>query len=283
MDPRKLIGTWVLTVLLAATFAMAGFAKLSGVEQMVHEFHRFGYPDWFRLLIGAGEMFSAVFLFVPRAARLGAGLLIVIMLGAISTHLRFEEYSAALAPVILGVMLAVLFVLRQPANAIKKLPTTDVYKLTAKLLDGKEIDLAQYKGEVLLVVNTASQCGFTGQYQGLEKLHKQFADKGLRVVGFPCNQFGKQEHGDSSEIGAFCQKNYGVGFQMFEKIDVNGNNAHPLYKYLTSAAPGIFGTKNIKWNFTKFLVGRDGKVFKRYAPNLEPKDLVGDIEALLKA
>ena len=157
----------------------------------------------------------------------------------------------------------------------------DVYEFTAKSLDGKDINLGQYKGDVILIVNTASQCGFTGQYDGLEKLHKEYAAKGLKVLGFPCNQFGAQEPGDSSEIGAFCQKNYGVDFQMFEKVDVNGADAHPLYKYLTSSAPGVLGTENIKWNFTKFLVGRDGKVFKRYAPQVEPKDMGKDIEELL--
>lgn len=157
----------------------------------------------------------------------------------------------------------------------------DVYEFTAKSLDGKDINLGQYKGDVILIVNTASQCGFTGQYDGLEKLHKEYAAKGLKVLGFPCNQFGAQEPGDSSEIGAFCQKNYGVDFQMFEKVDVNGADAHPLYKYLTSSAPGVLGTENIKWNFTKFLVGRDGKVFKRYAPQVEPKDMGKDIEQLL--
>lgn len=157
----------------------------------------------------------------------------------------------------------------------------DVYEFTAKSLDGKDIDMAQYKGDVLLIVNTASQCGFTGQYAGLEQLHKDYASKGLKVLGFPCNQFGAQEPGSASEIGTFCQKNYGVDFQMFEKIDVNGKDAHPLYKYLTSSAPGVLGTENIKWNFTKFLVGRDGKVFKRYAPQVEPKDMNKDIEELL--
>lgn len=160
--------------------------------------------------------------------------------------------------------------------------TADIYEFTAKSLDGKDVDLAQYKGDVLLIVNTASHCGFTPQYEGLEQLHKDFAAKGLRVLGFPCNQFGAQEPGGASEIGAFCQKNYGVDFQMFEKVDVNGKDAHPLYKYLTASAPGVLGTENIKWNFTKFLVGRDGKVLKRYAPNVEPKDMSKDIEQLLQ-
>ena len=160
--------------------------------------------------------------------------------------------------------------------------TANVYEFDAKSLDGKDISLGQYKGDVLLIVNTASQCGFTPQYAGLEDLHKKFAEQGLRVLGFPCNQFGAQEPGAAPEIGSFCQKNYGVDFQMFDKVDVNGNDAHPLYKYLTSSAPGVLGTENIKWNFTKFLVDREGKVFKRYAPNVEPKDMSKDIEQLLK-
>lgn len=160
--------------------------------------------------------------------------------------------------------------------------TANVYEFDARSLDGKDINLGQYKGDVLLIVNTASQCGFTPQYAGLEDLHKKFAEKGLRVLGFPCNQFGAQEPGAAPEIGAFCQKNYGVDFQMFDKVDVNGKDAHPLYKYLTSSAPGVLGTENIKWNFTKFLVDREGKVFKRYAPNVEPKDMSKDIEQLLQ-
>lgn len=160
--------------------------------------------------------------------------------------------------------------------------TANVYEFDAKSLDGKDINFGQYKGDVLLIVNTASQCGFTPQYAGLEDLHKKFAEKGLRVLGFPCNQFGAQEPGAAPEIGSFCQKNYGVDFQMFDKVEVNGKDAHPLYKYLTSSAPGVLGTENIKWNFTKFLVDRQGKVFKRYAPNVEPKDMSKDIEQLLK-
>ncbi len=157
-----------------------------------------------------------------------------------------------------------------------------IYDFQAKSLDGKELSLSKYKGDVVLIVNTASECGFTPQYKGLEELNKTYADKGLKVLGFPCDQFGHQEPGDSSQIGAFCQKNYGVDFQMFEKIDVNGENAHPLYKYLTSSAPGIMGTEAIKWNFTKFLVDRQGKVVKRYASNVEPKDIVSDIEKQLE-
>lgn len=156
-----------------------------------------------------------------------------------------------------------------------------VYEYTAKALDGKEIKLDQYKGNVMLIVNTASKCGFTSQFAGLEKLHEEYANRGLSLLGFPCNQFGAQEPGDSTEIGAFCQKNYGVDFQMFDKIDVNGENAHPLYKYLTEKVPGLLGLKDIKWNFTKFLVDREGNVVKRYAPNVEPADITADIEKLL--
>lgn len=156
-----------------------------------------------------------------------------------------------------------------------------IYDFRVKALDGKDIDLSSYKGEVMLIVNTASKCGFTKQYAGLEDLHKKYEPKGLKVLGFPCNQFGGQEPGDSSEIATFCQKNYGVDFQMFEKIDVNGKNAHPLYKYLTSTAPGALGTEAIKWNFTKFLVDRKGNIIKRYAPDVKPEDISGDIEKQL--
>ena len=156
-----------------------------------------------------------------------------------------------------------------------------VYDFKAKALDGKEIALDHYKGDVLLIVNTASKCGFTPQYKGLQELYSKYKDRGFEVLGFPCNQFGEQEPGDSSEIHNFCQKNYGVEFQMFEKIDVNGKNAHPLYKFLTEEKPGALGTEAIKWNFTKFLVDKDGKVVKRYAPNVKPEDLEKDIEKQL--
>lgn len=156
-----------------------------------------------------------------------------------------------------------------------------VYQFKADSLEGKEIPLSDYKGDVLLIVNTASKCGFTPQYEGLEKLHEKFKDRGLRVLGFPCNQFGAQEPGDESEIGSFCRKNYGVEFQMFKKIDVNGKNAHPLYKFLTQEAPGALHTEAIKWNFTKFLVDREGRVVKRFAPNVTPDKLEPEIEKLL--
>ena len=154
----------------------------------------------------------------------------------------------------------------------------DLYGFSARTLAGKELELKQYRGKVVLVVNTASQCGMTPQYAGLEALHRKFEAKGLAVLGFPCNQFGNQEPGGADEIASFCQKNYGVSFQMFDKIEVNGGNAHPLYQWLRREAPGVLGSEAIKWNFTKFLVGRDGKVVKRFAPQTEPKSLEADIE-----
>jgi len=156
-----------------------------------------------------------------------------------------------------------------------------VYDFKADSLTGKNIDLAQYRGKVLMIVNTASKCGFTPQYEGLEKVYDQFKDKGVEVLGFPCNQFGSQEPGSADEIGAFCQKNYGVNFPMFAKIDVNGSDAHPLYQYLKSEGRGILGSEAIKWNFTKFLIKKDGTVYKRYAPTTKPEEMVGDIEKLL--
>lgn len=157
----------------------------------------------------------------------------------------------------------------------------NTHDFSVERLNGETLGLDQYRGKVLLIVNTASKCGFTPQYQGLEELYRQFKDKGVEVLGFPCNQFGAQEPGSADEIGAFCEKNYGVTFPMFAKIDVNGEEAHPLFKYLKQAAPGLMGTEAIKWNFTKFLVKKDGSVYKRYAPQTEPKELVADIEALL--
>ena len=158
---------------------------------------------------------------------------------------------------------------------------SDVYAFEADSLTGQRVPLSQYKGKVLLIVNTASQCGFTPQYAGLEAVYKRLHDKGLEVLGFPCNQFGKQEPGGADEIGAFCEKNYGVSFPMFDKIDVNGANAHPLYKWLTAEKPGVLGIGAIKWNFTKFLLRRDGTVYKRYAPLTKPEEIASDIETLL--
>ena len=157
--------------------------------------------------------------------------------------------------------------------------TTFDYK--ADDISGAPVDLSQYKGKVLLIVNTASKCGFTPQYKGLEQVYEQFKDKGAVVLGFPCNQFGAQEPEGEAEIGAFCEKNFGVTFPLFAKVDVNGGGAHPLFQHLKKSAPGLLGTEAIKWNFTKFLVKKDGTVFKRYAPSTAPQELVADIEKLL--
>jgi len=152
------------------------------------------------------------------------------------------------------------------------------FKATA--IDGSETDLATYEGQVVLVVNTASQCGLTGQYAGLQELHDSYADQGFTVLGFPCNQFGDQEPGDEEEIGAFCERNYGVTFPMFAKVDVNGDDAHPVFEWLKDEKSGLLGGK-IKWNFTKFLVGRDGQVLERFSPTTEPAKLTGSIESAL--
>jgi glutathione peroxidase len=160
---------------------------------------------------------------------------------------------------------------------------SDLYDFSAKTLDGKTLGLDTYRGKVVLAVNTASECGFTPQYAGLEAISRKYRAQGLEVLGFPCNQFGGQEPGDATQISTFCEKSYGVTFQMFDKIDVNGPDAHPLYKWLTHVAPGILGTEAIKWNFTKFLLGRDGKVFSRYATATKPEAIEGDIERLLAA
>ena len=156
-----------------------------------------------------------------------------------------------------------------------------VYDFQAPSISGKNIALSDFKGSVMLIVNTASKCGFTPQFGGLEALHQTYAAKGLVVVGFPCNQFGSQDPGADAEIAEFCRVNYGVSFPMMGKVDVNGPAAHPLYKWLSAEAPGLLGSKAIKWNFTKFLVGQDGRVIKRYAPLDKPADLAADIEAAL--
>lgn len=158
---------------------------------------------------------------------------------------------------------------------------TTVYDFEAQRIDGQPVALGAYRGQVLLIVNTASQCGFTPQFAGLEALHQQYAKQGLIVLGFPSNQFGSQDPGSNEEIGAFCTKNYGVSFPMMEKIDVNGAHAEPLYRWLTKEKPGLLGSTAIKWNFTKFLVGRDGQVLKRYAPLDKPASLAQDIEKAL--
>jgi glutathione peroxidase len=160
---------------------------------------------------------------------------------------------------------------------------TTVYDFSAKTIDGKSRKLSDYKGKVLLVVNTASKCGFTPQYKGLEALYEKYKSKGLVVLGFPSNQFGQQEPGPDDEIAEFCEMNFGVTFPLFSKVDVNGDAAHPLFKYLTSTKKGLLGSEAIKWNFTKFLIGRDGNVVERYAPTTKPEDLEGDIERVLGA
>jgi glutathione peroxidase len=156
-----------------------------------------------------------------------------------------------------------------------------IYQFSALDINHNEVQLSEYKGKVLLIVNVASQCGFTPQYKGLEKLYKEFQGK-VAVLGFPCNQFGKQEPGDEEEIKTFCSLNYEVTFPMFSKIDVNGEQTHPLYEYLKNQKKGLLGTEAIKWNFTKFLIDQNGKVLKRYAPTDTPESIKKDIEDLLK-
>jgi len=156
-----------------------------------------------------------------------------------------------------------------------------IYDFEAQQIGGQSVPLAQFRGKPMLIVNTASACGFTPQFAGLEELHKRYADRGLVVLGFPCNQFGAQDPGSNEEIASFCQVNYGVSFPMMAKVDVNGPQAHPLYRWLTAEAPGLLGSKAIKWNFTKFLVGKDGSVLKRYAPQDAPEKLAKDVEASL--
>jgi len=158
---------------------------------------------------------------------------------------------------------------------------TSVYDFTARDIDGKERSLSEFRGKLLLIVNVASQCGFTPQYKGLEALHRKYAEKGVEVLGFPCNQFGKQEPGDAEEIKSFCSLTYDVTFPVFAKIDVNGAQAHPLYQYLEREKRGFLGSKNIKWNFTKFLVGRNGQVLGRFAPTFTPEQLDGVIAKAL--
>lgn len=156
-----------------------------------------------------------------------------------------------------------------------------VTDLTVRAADGSDVALSDYAGQVLLIVNTASKCGFTPQYEGLEVLHRRFAGRGFEVLAFPCNQFGAQEPGDAAEIASFCSLTYDVTFPVFAKVDVNGQDAAPIFQHLKKAQKGVLGTEAIKWNFTKFLVNRDGEVVERYAPSTKPEDLVRDIEGLL--
>jgi glutathione peroxidase len=157
-----------------------------------------------------------------------------------------------------------------------------IYEFEAITLRGKEESLSKYKDKVILVVNTASKCGFTPQYKGLQEVYDKFKDQGFEILGFPSNQFASQEPGGSEDIAEFCEINYGVTFPMFEKVDVKGSEAHPLFKYLSSEAPGLLGSKSIKWNFTKFLVDREGRVQKRYAPTTTPEEIEKDIAEMLK-
>jgi len=158
---------------------------------------------------------------------------------------------------------------------------SELYDFKVNTISGKEVGLDEYKGKVLLLVNTASKCGFTPQFKGLESLYKEYQAQGLEILGFPCNQFLKQDPGSDAEISEFCSLNYGVTFPMFAKVEVNGAGAHPLYKFLKSEAKGLLGSEKIKWNFTKFLISQEGEVLKRYAPNQEPKSIIKDIQACL--
>ena len=159
--------------------------------------------------------------------------------------------------------------------------STSIYDIPVTAVDGRKTTLADYRGRPLLIVNTASQCGFTPQYKGLEELHETYGPQGLAVLGFPCNQFGAQEPGTEAEIATFCEKNFGVTFPLFAKVDVNGDAAHPLFEYLKKSKPGLLGSEKIKWNFTKFLVDKDGDVVERFSPQTEPKELASAIEKLL--
>jgi glutathione peroxidase len=157
----------------------------------------------------------------------------------------------------------------------------NTYDFTARSIDGEELPLARFRGHPLIIVNVASKCGFTPQYAGLEALYRKYRQRGLEVLGFPCDQFGHQEPGDEAQIKSFCSLNYDVTFPLFAKIQVNGAEAHPLYRYLKEARPGLLGSEAIKWNFTKFLIGKDGEPIRRYAPKDKPEDLEADVEAAL--
>ena len=178
------------------------------------------------------------------------------------------------------VFLSLFFAFNSNGQEKNTAVTKNLYDFKAKSIDGKEINMSQYKGKVVLIVNTASKCGFTPQYEGLEALYKKYESKGLVILGFPCNQFMSQEPSNEAEIAKFCSNKYNVTFQMFSKIDVNGDNTHPLYKYLKTVLGGTMGD-DIKWNFTKFLLDRNGKPVKRFAPTVKPVEITEDIEKLL--
>jgi glutathione peroxidase len=169
---------------------------------------------------------------------------------------------------------------------LEEAPGETIYRFSAPLLDGRPAHLEEFRGKVLLIVNTASKCGFTPQYADLEQLYRAYTERGFEVLGFPCNQFGQQEPGSASEIGAFCEENYRIGFPMFAKIDVNGADSHPLYRFLKKCKPGllgVFGTGRISWNFTKFLIDRNGRVVGRFSPSTVPRTLAATIEKLLES
>lgn len=193
--------------------------------------------------------------------------------------LLLKDYSTVFRRVLTTVTLLLLSTISIHAQE-KDMKTVYDYKVIT--IDGKETTLEQYKGNVMLIVNVASKCGYTNQYDGLEALYKKYKDKGLVVLGFPCNQFSSQEPGSEAEIQNFCRVNFGVTFPMFSKLNVNGDDAHPLYQYLKSEQPGILGTETIKWNFTKFLVDKEGKVIERFGSSTKPVSLEKEIEPLLK-
>ena len=180
-----------------------------------------------------------------------------------------------------GVIIAMLILLLTTKIYAKEITMNTIYDIKVKTIKGEETTLEPYKGKVLLIVNVASKCGYTSQYDGLERLYTKYKNKGLAVLGFPCNQFGSQEPGSEAEIQNFCRVNFGVTFPMFSKIKVNGDDTHPLYVHLKSEQPGILGSEMIKWNFTKFLVDKNGKVIKRYGSSTKPEELEEDIEKLL--
>ena len=266
--PAWLLLTAALTLLfLAGNLALQyGAARLAANRTAVVMLTEVVFASASAVAFGGGTL-------TARSA-LGGGLIVVSALLAALTSGKAQRASMPPGATMQGFI--------APGNAMADTPHS-IYDFEALSIEGKPAHLSTQRGKVMLVVNTASQCGFTPQFAGLEALWKEYRDKGLVVVGFPSNQFGAQDPGSNDEIASFCQVNYGVSFPMMGKVDVNGDKAHPLWKWLTAEAPGILGTKAIKWNFTKFLIGKDGQVVKRYAPNDSPASLKGDIEAALAA
>jgi glutathione peroxidase len=208
---------------------------------------------------------------ITAASRRGFGFLtaVVLVLGGVVVAARPSSMEAEPAG-------------EKPGQKAEMTMKDSIYQFSATTITGQEQSLADFKGKVMLIVNTATKCGFTPQFEGLEALYKQYAEQGFVVLGFPCNQFAHQDPGTNAEIASFCQVNYGVSFPMFAKIDVNGSNTHPLFKYLKEQAPGVLGSEAIKWNFTKFLVDKNGKVVRRYAPATKPTEIEQDIAGLLR-